>query len=266
MPQYNPSIGMSYDDFAKKFYSDAEAIAKAYAYAEDNPLYILAAMEVLSESLRKTYDNFDSSKASSTNLTQAICSLMKTIIVNSIKTRVSKESKGPKHIDDYLNGKTADSNEKRESKFFPPKPAPDPAVYGEYLRDKAKFIRILEECCTQLNSEELEIIGEFMKNTHYAETCSNKLGKSKNEIYVMKKRALDKLEIMMMKRGVSREVYRRSQVYGYMSFYRRAELDPMALASKLRIYLMSVSQTDALSAQDIELKRLLSEFLLGDDQ
>lgn len=105
---------MSYDDFAKKFYSDAEAIAKAYAYAEDNPLYILAAMEVLSESLRKTYDNFDSSKASSTNLTQSICSLMKKIIVNSIKTRVSKESKGPKHIDDYLNGKTADINEKRE--------------------------------------------------------------------------------------------------------------------------------------------------------
>lgn len=264
MPQYNPSIGMSYDDFAKKFYSKAKAIAKEYV--KDNHLHGLDANDVLAESLRKTYDNFDSSKASSTNLTQAICSLMKTIIVNSIKTRVSKESKGPKHIDDYLNGKTADSNEKRESKFFPPKPAPDPAVYGEYLRDKAKFIRILEECCTQLNSEELEIIGEFMKNTHYAETCSNKLGKSKNEIYVMKKRALDKLEIMMMKRGVSREVYRRSQVYGYMSFYRRAELDPMALASKLRNYLMSVSQTDALSAQDIELKRLLSEFLLGDDQ
>lgn len=82
----------------------------------------------------------------------------------------------------------------------------------------------------------------------------------------MKKRALDKLEIMMMKRGVSREVYRRSQVLECMTFYRRAELYPMALASKLRNYLMSVSQADALSAQDIELKRLLSEFLLGDDQ
>lgn len=87
-----------------------------------------------------------------------------------------------------------------------------------------------------------------------------------NEIYVMKKRALDKLEIMMMKRGVSRDVYLRSQVYEFMTFPRRAELDPMALASKLRNYLMSVSQTDALSAQDIELKRLLSEFLLEDDQ
>lgn len=254
---------MSYDDFVKKFYSAAKKNAKEYV--KDNHLHGLDANDVLSESLRKTYDNFDSSKASSTNLTQAICSLMKTIIVNSIKTEGSKVSKGPKPIED-LKDKTADGKKKSDDDLFPPKPTPDPAVYGEYLRDKAKFIRILEECCTQLNSEELEIIGEFMKNTHYAETCSNKLGKSKNEIYVMKKRALDKLEIMMMKRGVSREVYRRSQVYGYMSFYRRAELDPMALASKLRNYLMSVSQTDALSAQDIELKRLLSEFLLGDDQ
>ncbi len=79
MPQYNPSIGMSYDDFAKKFYRNAEKIAKDYV--KGNPLYILVANDVLSESLRKTYDNFDSSKASSTNLTQAICSLMKTIIV-----------------------------------------------------------------------------------------------------------------------------------------------------------------------------------------
>lgn len=263
MPQYNPSIGMSYDDFAKKFYSKAKAIAKEYV--KDNHLHGLDANDVLAESLRKTYANFDSSKASSENLTQAICSLMKTIIVNRIKTEGSKVSKGPKPIED-LKDKTADGKEKSDDDLFPPKPAPDPAVYGEYLRDKAKFIRILEECCAQLNSEELEIIGEFMENTHYAETCSNKLGKSKNEIYVMKKRALDKLEIMMMKRGVSREVYRRSQVYGYMSFYRRAELDPMALASKLRNYLMSVSQTDALSAQDIELKRLLSEFLLVDEQ
>lgn len=258
---------MSYDDFAKKFYSNAKAIAKAYV--KDNPLHGLDVNDVLSESLRKTYDSFDSSKASSTNLTQSICSLMKTIIVNRIKTEGSKVSKGPKTIEDIikdLKDKTADGKKKSDDDFFPPKPAPDPAVYGEYLRDKAKFIRILEECCAQLNSEELEIIGEFMKNTHYAETCSNKLGKSKNEIYVMKKRALDKLEIMMMKRGVSREVYRRSQVYGYMSFYSRAELEPMALASKLRNYLMSVSQTDALSAQDIELKRLLSEFLLGDAQ
>lgn len=263
MPQYNPSIGMSYDDFAKKFYSKAKAIAKEYV--KDNHLHGLDANDVLAESLRRTYANFDSSKASSENLTQAICSLMKTIIVNRIKTEGSKVSKGPKPIED-LKDKTADGKEKSDDDLFPPKPAPDPAVYGEYLRDKAKFIRILEECCAQLNSEELEIIGEFMENTHYAETCSNKLGKSKNEIYVMKKRALDKLEIMMMKRGVSREVYRRSQVYGYMSFYRRAELDPMALASKLRNYLMSVSQTDALSAQDIELKRLLSEFLLVDEQ
>lgn len=254
---------MSYDDFAKKFYSKAKAIAKEYV--KDNHLHGLDANDVLAESLRKTYANFDSSKASSENLTQAICSLMKTIIVNRIKTEGSKVSKGPKPIED-LKDKTADGKEKSDDDLFPPKPAPDPAVYGEYLRDKAKFIRILEECCAQLNSEELEIIGEFMENTHYAETCSNKLGKSKNEIYVMKKRALDKLEIMMMKRGVSREVYRRSQVYGYMSFYRRAELDPMALASKLRNYLMSVSQTDALSAQDIELKRLLSEFLLEDAQ
>lgn len=263
MPQYNPSIGMSYDDFVKKFYSAAKKNAKEYV--KDNHLHGLDANDVLSESLRKTYDNFDSSKASSTNLTQAICSLMKTIIVNSIKTEGSKVSKGPKPIED-LKDKTVDGKKKSDDDLFPPKPTPDPAVYGEYLRDKAKFIRILEECCAQLNSEELEIIGEFMENTHYAETCSNKLGKSKNEIYVMKKRALDKLEIMMMKRGVSREVYRRSQVYEFMSFYRRAELDPMALASKLRNYLMSVSQADALSAQDIELKRLLSEFLLGDDQ
>lgn len=255
---------MSYDDFVKKFYSDAEKIAKAYACAEDNPLYILAAMEVLSESLRKTYDSFDSSKASSTNLTQSICSLMKTIIVNSIKTRVSKESKGPKLIDDYLNGKTADSKEKSESKFFPPEPAPNPAVYGEYLRDKAKFIKILNECFAQLNSEERDIIGAFLQDTHYAKDYAEEHGKSKNEIYVMKKRALDKLEIMMMKRGVNKENYRRSQVYGYMLCC--VELDPMALASRLRTYLMSVSQTDALSTQDIELKRLLSEFLLGDDQ
>lgn len=254
---------MSYDDFVKKFYSAAKKNAKEYV--KDNHLHGLDANDVLSESLRKTYDNFDSSKASSTNLTQAICSLMKTIIVNSIKTEGSKVSKGPKPIED-LKDKTVDGKKKSDDDLFPPKPTPDPAVYGEYLRDKAKFIRILEECCAQLNSEELEIIGEFMENTHYAETCSNKLGKSKNEIYVMKKRALDKLEIMMMKRGVSREVYRRSQVYEFMSFYRRAELDPMALASKLRNYLMSVSQADALSAQDIELKRLLSEFLLGDDQ
>lgn len=263
MPQYNPSIGMSYDDFVKKFYSAAKKNAKEYV--KDNHLHGLDANDVLSESLRKTYDNFDSSKASSTNLTQAICSLMKTIIVNRIKTESSKVSKGPKPIED-LKDKTADGKKKSDDDFFPPKPTPDPAVYGEYLRDKAKFIRILEECCAQLNSEELEIIGEFMENTHYAETCSNKLGKSKNEIYVMKKRALDKLEIMMMKRGVSRDVYLRSQVYEFMTFPRRAELDPMALASKLRNYLMSVPQTDALSTQDIELKRLLSEFLLGDDQ
>lgn len=267
MPQYNPLIGMSYDDFAKKFYSKAKAIAKEYV--KDNHLHGLDANDVLAESLRKTYANFDSSKASSENLTQAICSLMKTIIVNIIKTEGSKVSKGPKPIEDLikdLKDKTADGKEKSDDDLFPPKPAPDPAVYGEYLRDKAKFIRILEECCAQLNSEELEIIGEFMENTHYAETCSNKLGKSKNEIYVMKKRALDKLEIMMMKRGVSRGVYLRSQFFEFMSFPRRAELDPMALASKLRNYLMSVSQTNALSAQDIELKRLLSEFLLGDDQ
>lgn len=257
MPQYNPSIGMSYDDFAKKFYSVAEA------YAKGNPLYSLVEKDVLSESLRKTYDNFDSSKASSTNLTQSICSLMKKIIVNSIKTRVSKESKGPKHI--HFEGETDDEKGEIDD-LFPPKPAPDPAVYGEYLRDKAKFIKILNECFAQLNSEERDIIGAFLQDTHYAKDYAEEHGKSVNEIYVMKKRALDKLEIMMMKRGVSREVYRRSQVYGYMSFYRRAELDPMALASKLRNYLMSVSQTDALSAQDIELKRLLSEFLLGDDQ
>lgn len=248
---------MSYDDFVKKFYSVAEA------YAKGNPLYSLVEKDVLSESLRKTYDNFDSSKASSTNLTQSICSLMKKIIVNSIKTRVSKESKGPKHI--HFEGETDDEKGEIDD-LFPPKPAPDPAVYGEYLRDKAKFIKILNECFAQLNSEERDIIGAFLQDTHYAKDYAEEHGKSVNEIYVMKKRALYKLEGMMVKRGVNKEDYRRSQEYGFMFLYCRAELDPMALASKLRNYLMSVSQTDALSAQDIELKRLLSEFLLGDDQ
>lgn len=260
MPQYNPSIGMSYDDFVKKFYSVAEA------YAKGNPLYSLVEKDVLSESLRKTYDNFDSSKASSTNLTQSICSLMKKIIVNSIKTRVSKESKGPKHIHfEHFEGETDDEKGEIDD-LFPPKPAPDPAVYGEYLRDNAKFIKILNECFAQLNSEERDIIGAFLQDTHYAKDYAEEHGKSVNEIYVMKKRALYKLEGMMVKRGVNKEDYRRSQEYGLMCFYCRAELDPMALASKLRNYLMSVSQTDALSAQDIGLKRLLNEFLLGDDQ